>query len=551
MANIRNITQLLLHLNDDEIILNKENIVEYTGELPKSYNEPSSFTLLGKPFQNACIRAGYKCVEADINNDRYVISKINVATIENVNNNENIVISQNISLNNTNDCSEVIEEEKDIVKCNEEQKADLKIACFIQTRDYRNSEKYKEAIEVIKEGHVDILLFPEFTYIPLDNDEELKNLYERTNCLDSDQLDKLENEVLNISKKYGKAIMVCNKTRDGYFVSIWANPKANGEDTKTSHYIKFSRPILNDSAAIELKNNDFKRLLDDNYLISPISFKGYKIGMTICYDSLFRLYSACYGKIDIILNSTGGNVNLKKWKNNTRARSIENKVYTVTTMGMDKLPSSVRNTNKSMCFTMNGEEINYKNIIADHVYIYELPSTGSDLKSFDEQMEAIFTKDLTMGDYSFEIDKYKNFPNKYCNIYEDEKNKMFILRLENDNIFSTRKVMETLTSFKEISNYDYCIVINEWDNNIPQDIEKKLPSVLFTLSMELSVAIILKTPNKCVGIQMGSTRKNSILRIIINDNIAEIDTKFSKNKFKKNDKKRKNHVLLAKLIKEK
>ena len=112
MANIRNITQLLLHLNDDEIILNKENIVEYTGELPKSYNEPSSFTLLGKPFQNACIRAGYKCVEADINNDRYVISKINVATIENVNNNENIVISQNISLNNTNDCSEVIEEEK-------------------------------------------------------------------------------------------------------------------------------------------------------------------------------------------------------------------------------------------------------------------------------------------------------------------------------------------------------------------------------------------------------------------------------------------------------
>ena len=121
----------------------------------------------------------------------------------------------------------------------------------------------------------------------------------------------------------------------------------------------------------------------------------------------------------------------------------------------------------------------------------------------------------------------------------------------NGYIWHTTGSGKTLTSFKEISNYDYCIVINEWDNNIPQDIEKKLPSVLFTLSMELSVAIILKTPNKCVGIQMGSTRKNSILRIIINDNIAEIDTKFSKNKFKKNDKKRKNHVLLAKLIKEK
>ena len=45
-------------------------------------------------------------------------------------------------------------------------------------------------------------------------------------------------------------------------------------------------------------------------IFDPINYKGFLIGMTICYDCNHALFSRMYGiyGIDLIINSTGGNV---------------------------------------------------------------------------------------------------------------------------------------------------------------------------------------------------------------------------------------------------
>ena len=60
-------------------------------------------------------------------------------------------------------------------------------------------------------------------------------------------------------------------------------------------------------------------------LFDPILFKGYLIGMTICYDCNHALFSRMYGiyGIDLIINSTGGNVVYDKWFKYNKVRAIE------------------------------------------------------------------------------------------------------------------------------------------------------------------------------------------------------------------------------------
>ena len=53
--------------------------------------------------------------------------------------------------------------------------------------------------------------------------------------------------------------------------------------------------------------------------------------MTICYDCNHALFSRMYGiyGIDLIINSTGGNVVYDKWFKYNKVRAIENECYTL------------------------------------------------------------------------------------------------------------------------------------------------------------------------------------------------------------------------------
>lgn len=51
---------------------------------------------------------------------------------------------------------------------------------------------------------------------------------------------------------------------------------------------------------------------------------GFKIGVTICYDSNKSIFSAAYGDVDLLINLTGGHVDNKKWIIYQKARALEN-----------------------------------------------------------------------------------------------------------------------------------------------------------------------------------------------------------------------------------
>ena len=68
---------------------------------------------------------------------------------------------------------------------------------------------------------------------------------------------------------------------------------------------------------------DYEEAIEE--IFTPIEYKGFRIGITICYDSNKSIFSKAYDDIDLLLNLTGGHVDYKKWSIYQRARALENK----------------------------------------------------------------------------------------------------------------------------------------------------------------------------------------------------------------------------------
>lgn len=101
--------------------------------------------------------------------------------------------------------------------------------------------------------------------------------------------------------------------------------------------------------------------------------------MTICYDCNHALFSRMYGikNIDMIINSTGGNVVYSKWYRYNKVRAIENECFNLCTMGYD---ANCSNDSYTFAISPNGKKIPYvkrigqskDNNIADNTYIYDI-----------------------------------------------------------------------------------------------------------------------------------------------------------------------------------
>ena len=119
-------------------------------------------------------------------------------------------------------------------------------------------------------------------------------------------------------------MIVSSCDRNDTIYSIFANANAKEDETETNFYIKHT---MTGCSGLGFSNYDM--FAAD--IFDPIVYKGFLIGMTICYDCNHALFSRMYGYygIDLIVNSTGGDVVYDKWFKYNKARAIE-KLFVIT-----------------------------------------------------------------------------------------------------------------------------------------------------------------------------------------------------------------------------
>lgn len=388
----------------------------------------------------------------------------------------------------------------------------LKVGLYLQTDELKNKADFANALEVVKKSDFDIFVLPEFCYCPF-----YSLLINADICLEED-VNNILKACLDFSEEIGKAVIVSSEDKYGTIFSVFANAFANETETANALYIKHTMTTY---SAFELKDYcEFSKLM-----FEPILYKGYRIGMTICYDCNHSLFSRMYGLkgIDVIINSTGGNIVYDKWYKYNKVRSIENSCYNFVTMGGDgKVPNP-------------------------HSYVYGFNPHGKELKPYNIMKETpelnspggIYVYDTSLDDGCAAQDNSHNqskTPNKNYQleipvggadeilsqskrvadgiyVYKVNDNNVVFCLVEGNDILKPEKVLSLLYAkeLKKISNKKYMIVNKH--NHIEDEIfGNKLSVVLKVRSMENFCAVIIESDNINECYQCGKNRTAQVLQ---------------------------------------
>lgn len=386
----------------------------------------------------------------------------------------------------------------------------LKIGLYLQSDElFANRKEFDKAMNVVRSSDIDILVLPEFSFVPFD--EEFRN----ADYLNDNDINNLYQKALDLSRDIGRAIVICNKDRFGTIMSIYANALASDTETLYKDYIKHT---MTEFSAFEIEN--YQELAE--YFFEPIILKGYRIGLTICYDCNHSLFSRKYGinGIDIILNSTGGNVDYNKWFKYNKVRAIENKCFTFSTMGYE-LPN-----NYVYGFTPSGKEMhpvllngtdNNKHNFLGGIYVYDTAADDRKCEtdsSFNQDEKTNKNSDIyiPINDIDEFINKGKYIAEGIRVLKSKEQNIVMCL-VNDDDIMKPEKVLKLLYAkeLKDIKNKRY-IIINQW-NTVDEDFYKtQLSVVLKVRSMENFCAVILAANNMAKCFQCGNVRSAQVVK---------------------------------------
>lgn len=291
----------------------------------------------------------------------------------------------------------------------------LKVGLFVEDIEPTNEkEKQKlktqfyEAIENAKNSDIDLLVFPEVCYWPVEDFGSKK----------------ISEIALEISKLCQKAVIVGFCGEDKGIYDVYANAFNKENETNVEYYIKH---IFTENSAFNDEN--YGSECEDYFPI--INLKGVRIGMTICYDLTQPVFSRMYGKkgVDIIINTTGSDVNRRKWCNYLKTRAIENNCFSLCVDGYsiekriynEKTEQGVIATG----YNSKGEKLSVKSL-----------KTGREIQDNECERNNIYIIDFTT---SIKQDEYKSIPEEATiPKFED-------LKLPASNIQST------LNSCKEIA----------------------------------------------------------------------------------------------------
>lgn len=398
----------------------------------------------------------------------------------------------------------------------------LKVGLYLQTTDCHNDREFFRVMDIVKESDIDILVLPEFSYTPFTDEISQYDIFE------DEDFNKVYDYCLGLSNKIGKAVIMGTEDRYGTIYTVYANASASEEETEYAPYIKHT---MTDFSALDLED------YDDIFLnmFEPINYKGIKIGMTICYDCNLPMFSRLYGlkDVDVILNSTGGNIVYDKWYKYNKVRAIENSCYNFVTMGGQNKGEKT----KSYVYGFNpeGGELKPYNLMkkteklneAGTVYVYDIqndnqkPSIDTSINQ-DKKPNKNYHIKLPVGNINEFLNKCVSI-DKSLYLHKFDNQNIIICMLEEYDILKPEKVLQLLhnKNLKNISNKRY-IIVNKFENLDKEFYETKLSVVLKVRAMENFCAVILESDivNNCY--QTGKNRTAQVL-LPTSDGCYEID----------------------------
>ena len=376
----------------------------------------------------------------------------------------------------------------------------MKIGLYLQ--DYRdcNEQFFFEDLYNIKNINIDLLVFPETCYLP--HDYKLNNI---DIVMDSYTA---SNRALELSKYAGCAVIIGAMDLNGYIYNVYANYFAMASETLTSLYIKHTMTTTS-----PLGENNYREQIKS--LFKPIILKSKKIGMTICYDCNHALFSRVYGKqnVDIIINSTGGNVVYDKWYRYNRVRALENHCFSFCTMGYE---DKGKNHSYTFGFTPTGGHMTPQYLYENNskwdsigniaIYDTESPDIATDLCYNLNQKES----DNAKGTYLIDPDKFRNI--NIDGVYPYTENNIKHIIVKNDDIMLPEKILQVMYE-KRDKQVKY-IIVNVRDSLNMDYYNKVLEDVLRVRAMENYCAVLMVSPEMTKCFQSGDNRTSQyILKI--------------------------------------
>lgn len=390
----------------------------------------------------------------------------------------------------------------------------IKIGLYLQTYNlYGQSSLFNKTMDKIRDSDIDILVFPEFCYVPFANE------FIGSDWADNGDAVFLCKKAIELSQSIQCAVIVCNQDRYGTIISIYANAFASEEETKTKYYIKHTQT---DYSAFDFK--DYKELSKE--LFEPIIYKGKRIGTTICYDCNHALFSRMYGinGVDIIINSTGGNVVYDKWYKYNKTRAIENNCFTFVTMGGDDLEEKSNSfvygfapSGKELIPTLLDGQKAEKLNIPGTIYIYDTFSndgTSEEDRSINQTESVNKNIDILISENDIDgFIKSGYAISDNIRIVKNKGNTIVLCLINEDEIMKPEKVLKLLYSekLKEIENKRY-IIINHWDKLDYEFYKTKLSVVLKVRAMENYCAVILESDKYVKCFQCGHNRTAQVIQ---------------------------------------
>lgn len=396
----------------------------------------------------------------------------------------------------------------------------IKIGLYLQTTELQgNIKTFNKAMDIVRSSDIDILVFPEFSYFPFVNE------YQSCDFMDGDCVQALYEKSIELSRDIGRAIVICNEDNHGIIMSIYANAFAGENETICKDYIKHTMTSL---SACEIEN--YSEYAE--YAFQPINFKGHKIGLTICYDCNHSVFSRKYALngVDIILNSTGGDVVYDKWYKYNKARAIENHCFTFVTMG--GMGSGSNPHNYVFGFTpegkemhpvlLNGEDKKLHNVPGG-IYVYDTAEDDgkAEVDPSITQRESINKNSdlyIPANDISSFV-KQGTAVSKGIMIRKIGDVNLVMCVLNKHDIMKPEKVLKLLyaNELKRFRNKKY-LIINWWDAVDEEYFRTKLSSVLKVRAMENYCAVLIASNNITKCYQCGMNRTAQVVK--------EVDGKF-------------------------
>ena len=397
----------------------------------------------------------------------------------------------------------------------------LKVCMYLQTNKVKSESYYQKHMEIVKKSDVDLVVFPECCYFP--GVEELWEL----DCADVDDMDRIFDIVFEVSEYIGRAVVINSYDKYGCIFSVYANAFASEDDTECKIYIKHA---MTDCSAFEF--SDYPEAVKDGYF-QPMKYKGYHIGMTICYDCNHSIFSRMYelsGGVDLIVNSTGGDVIYDKWYKYNKVRAIENSCYALVTMGGDGTTSHSKNYVYG--FNPNGGELQPVNLngssleqnVSGGLYVYEVAKDTGKACDDSKQLETTnknWQLKIPAGNSQDLIDRADKITDAIYGLKVGSNHVIFCM-VDGMDIMKPEKVLPLLYSpeLRKYSNKKY-IIINRHERVDPVFFKQKLSIVLKVRSMENFCAVLFETKEMSKCYQCGKNRTAQVLKAV--DGIFEID----------------------------